>query len=240
MTSDEWGNAKDPEDMLRFLRGNGRLSDRKARLFCVAVCRRIWPLLRDERSRRAVEVAEQFADELPGGERLTIAAAEARQVKTFEHRPDDVCGEWAATAALHAAWLDWFGSKFGYDSAVFTHRTACHAVATRDVPPYTPECREAADAEQAAQATLVRDIFNPYYTLPPPLKLSNGDVVNLAQAAYDDRTLPAGTLDAARLAALADALEEAGCTDAELLGHLRSPGPHVRGCFALDAVLGRS
>jgi hypothetical protein len=43
-----------------------------------------------------------------------------------------------------------------------------------------------------------------------------------------------------RLAVLADALEEAGCADALLLAHLRSPGPHVRGCFALDAVRGKS
>jgi hypothetical protein len=54
----------------------------------------------------------------------------------------------------------------------------------------------------------------------------------------EDRTLPAGTLDADRLAVLADALEEAGCDNAEVLGHLRSPGPHVRGCFAVDLCLG--
>ena len=183
MTPDEWGDANDPQQMLTFLRDTGRLSDRKARLFCVAVCRRVWPMMRDERSRRAVEVAEQFADELPGGESLTIASAEARQVKRLDHGPDDACGEWAAITVRHAAWLDWFGSKFGYDSAVYTHRTACHAAATRDVPPYTPACRKAEDAEQAAQASLVRDIFNLYCTLPPPLKLRNGDVVNLAQAA---------------------------------------------------------
>jgi hypothetical protein len=41
--------------------------------------------------------------------------------------------------------------------------------------------------------------------------------------------LPEGTLDPTRLAALADAIEDAGCTDADLLGHLRGPGPHVRG-----------
>jgi hypothetical protein len=40
-------------------------------------------------------------------------------------------------------------------------------------------------------------------------------------------------------AVLADMLEEAGCSDPQLLGHLRSPGPHVRGCFAVDALLGR-
>ena len=42
------------------------------------------------------------------------------------------------------------------------------------------------------------------------------------------------------LPVLADALEEAGRTDADLLGHLRSPGPHVRGCWAVDLVLGKN
>jgi hypothetical protein len=42
-----------------------------------------------------------------------------------------------------------------------------------------------------------------------------------------------------RMPVLADALEDAGCTDAELLAHLRSPGPHVRGCWAIDLLLGR-
>jgi hypothetical protein len=65
-------------------------------------------------------------------------------------------------------------------------------------------------------------------------------VVALAQAAYEQRELPAGTLDLTRLAVLADALEEAGCDQADLLGHLRGPGPHVRGCWAVDLVLGKS
>jgi hypothetical protein len=63
-------------------------------------------------------------------------------------------------------------------------------------------------------------------------------VVALAQAAYDHRTLPSG-LDRTTLAVLADALEEAGCTDPDLLIHLRGPGPHVRGCWALDLLLGK-
>ena len=42
-----------------------------------------------------------------------------------------------------------------------------------------------------------------------------------------------------RLAVLFDALEEAGCDDAEILNHLRSPGPHVRGCWAVDLLLGK-
>jgi hypothetical protein len=62
-------------------------------------------------------------------------------------------------------------------------------------------------------------------------------VLAQAQAAYDNRTLPAGTLEPDRLAVLADALEEAGCADPDILGHLRGPGPHVRGCFVVDAIL---
>lgn len=48
-------------------------------------------------------------------------------------------------------------------------------------------------------------------------------------------------LDPSRLAVLADALEEAGCTNEDILLHLRQQGAiHVRGCAALDWILGRS
>jgi hypothetical protein len=60
------------------------------------------------------------------------------------------------------------------------------------------------------------------------------------QAAHEERELPVGTLDTARLAVLADALEEADCTSQEVIGHLRGPGPHVRGCWAVDLLLGKS
>ena len=60
-------------------------------------------------------------------------------------------------------------------------------------------------------------------------------------------TVPEGVLTAHSfdhgigwLTVLADALEEAGCTNADILLHLRSPGPHVRGCWALDLILGKS
>ena len=74
----------------------------------------------------------------------------------------------------------------------------------------------------------------------PYLGLLSGE--GLAQAAIERavRSLPEGLLDIARLGVLADALEDAGCTDASLLGHLRGPGPHCRGCWAVDLLLGRS
>jgi hypothetical protein len=94
------------------------------------------------------------------------------------------------------------------------------------------------------QAVLLREIvaypFRHATTIDPAwLACQGGLVRQLALAAYDDRRLPEGTLDPARLTTLADALEDAGCTDAELLGHLRVPGPHVRGCWALDLILSR-
>jgi hypothetical protein len=97
----------------------------------------------------------------------------------------------------------------------------------------------------AAQAALLRCIFgNPFRaapTLAPSIRTWNGgSVVRLAEAVYEDRVLPAGTFRPDHLAILADALEDGGSDDAELLGHLRGPGPHVRGCHVVDLLLNRS
>jgi hypothetical protein len=96
-------------------------------------------------------------------------------------------------------------------------------------------------AEGGVQAALLRDLFgNPCrpVTLSPAWRTP--EVLALAQAAYDNRTLPAGTLEPARLSVLADALVDAGCDNGDLLGHLRGQGPHVRGCWAVDLLLGKS
>jgi hypothetical protein len=86
----------------------------------------------------------------------------------------------------------------------------------------------------------LRDIFgNSFHPVALTASHRTPTVVALARAAYDERHLPSGELDLQRLAVLSDALEEAGAT-AGILDHLRSPGPHVRGCFAVDLCLGRS
>jgi hypothetical protein len=64
-------------------------------------------------------------------------------------------------------------------------------------------------------------------------------VVLLAQTVYEERTLPNGRLDPTRVQVLADGLEEAGCTDSDILAHCRGPGPHVRGCWVVDLLLGK-
>ena len=87
---------------------------------------------------------------------------------------------------------------------------------------------------------LVREVFgNPFSceTLDPACRTSA--VVSLAKQAYEARSLPSGELDRQRLAKLADMLEQSGCTESPILDHLREPGLHVRGCWALDLVLGR-
>src|SRR5262249_28202392 len=99
--------------------------------------------------------------------------------------------------------------------------------------------------ERVTQACLLRDLFgNPFKPLTPLrvslLRWNGGLVPRLAQTAYDDRHLPSGHLAPDRLGVLADALTDAGCADAELLEHLRGEGPHLRGCYAVDCILGKT
>ena len=83
------------------------------------------------------------------------------------------------------------------------------------------------------QADLARDIFgNPFRPVPFDPAWRTTAVVPLAEGIYAERAFD-------RLPVLADALQDAGCEDEELLGHCRGPGPHVRGCWVVDLVLGK-
>jgi hypothetical protein len=92
------------------------------------------------------------------------------------------------------------------------------------------------EAEHREQVPLLRDVFgNPFRAVtidPAWLAENGGTVVNLAQAIYDE-----GLIE--DLPVLADALEEAGCRNADILKHCRGSGPHLRGCWALDLLLGK-
>jgi hypothetical protein len=209
MTEQEWLACTDLHKMLDTLRGSGKVSDRKLRLFACGCCRGIWHLVTDGRSQRAVEVAERYADGEAAGEDLAAAGAAA----------DAAAWDAPRDAAKPAAW-----------DAAWT---------TRDAARFT-----AWDAAwDPASAALLRDLFgNPFRPVPVDpawLAWRGGTVARLAQAAYQHRHLPSGHLDPARLAVLADALEEAGCSDPDILAHLRGPGPHARGCWPVDLLLGR-
>ena len=98
--------------------------------------------------------------------------------------------------------------------------------------------RAAKEAESRAQADLLRDLFGQDPSRTPAidprwLTWNHGTVPAVARRIYDDRAFP-------DLPILADALEDAGCTDPDILGHLRGPGPHARGCHVLDALLAKA
>jgi hypothetical protein len=210
MTESEWLSCQDPQPMLEFLRG--KASDRKLRLFAVACCRRVQHLMTNEYSRTAVEVSERYADGQAGYIRLDLARLAAQYAMKGS----------ADRAAWLAAHSFGFGSwVFGYTRERIAVETAVHAAAS------TPW-------QLRSQCGILRDFVGPLLFRSVSLNPSwfTSTVTSLAQSIYTDRSFD-------QLPILADALEEQGCTDAELLRHLRSAGPHVRGCWALDAVLGK-
>jgi hypothetical protein len=244
--------------MLTFLRAGGRLSERKARLFAAACCRRIWHLLTDERSRRAVETLERYREGLAGAEELAAAAQAAQEVAEDQESTGNPC---AAGAAANAVQADLPSDLRGHeedegeelpgdsisdaqDAAFASAWATGYAIGHARHPEESADAWFAAtNAEEAVQARLLRDILGDPFRSPPPLAPSvfqwhAGTVVRLARAAYEERESPSGYLDPQRLAVLSDALEEAGA-DPELVAHLRGPGPHVRGCHILDLLLAK-
>jgi hypothetical protein len=235
MTEAEWRAADHPLKMLEFVRG--KATGRKLRLFQAACCRRIWELLA-EVDRRAVLVAEGFADgTATDRERQAVWKALLRRTSI---EPSVAAG---ARSAAYFAVQTTAGKEREAENAA---RSAAHAAsAKRHIGGQKRLKAAAVFEERQAQPELLRCVVGslPFRSPAVPdsavLTWNDAITVRLARDAYDSRTLPSGELDPARLAVLADALEDAGCSDGDLLGHLRSPGPHVRGCWALDLVLGR-
>jgi hypothetical protein len=234
MTEQEWNTCTDPEKMLEYLRG--KITERQGWLFSAACDRRFFRFLDRitneqgrESSRRAVELFERVAEGI-----ATVEEVQQLYPPDTDHR--GVAWGAALTSALNAAESVAGGAVF--DKRFYNRTPERRAAARRSA-------HEAARAtEQAVQCELLRCIVGnparPVTVSPPVLAWREGTVVRLALAAYEERRLPEGTLDPALLGVLADALEEAGCTDQVILGHLRGPGPHARGCFVLDCLLGKS
>jgi hypothetical protein len=88
-----------------------------------------------------------------------------------------------------------------------------------------------------AKVALVRELFgDPLRVVAfnsAPLAWRHNTIPKMAQVIYEERTFSG-------LPILADALEDAGCDNAELLDHCRQPGGHMRGCWALDLLMGKS
>ncbi len=218
MTEQEWLAGTDALGMDSYLWDSRRGSERKGMLFAVGCCRRLWPLLIDERSQRAVQAGEEYADGVMAAAEPEVIWREAfdahKRTKTAITRSAAEC---ACTVVC------------GQATEVITNVViVCATGISHDNPAY----------DAAVYSHLLRCIFgNPFRPVSINPTWLTPTVTNLAATAYQERILPSGELDTARLSVLADALEEAGCDNSDILTHLRGPGPHVRGCWVVDMLL---
>lgn len=229
MTTDDWDECDNPWVVLTFRHGPDE-AHRRCRLFAVACCRWVWPSVRSERCRSAVEVAERFADGGATAAELYCARSDTGEVAARETLP--------IPRTVDPS-LDPRRNQIRNRLAADT----CHP----HFPVFHHNLRAMMPHEELsdALAALVPDVFGPtpWRRISIPDPLDPALVALLADAAYRERVEVVGrpgllVLDPVRLSVLADVLEEAGA-EGEVVAHLRSPGPHVRGCWAVDAARGR-
>jgi hypothetical protein len=114
------------------------------------------------------------------------------------------------------------------------HAVALHAAIAAPDSQFARTRDSAHTTERSAQADLVREIFgNPFRPDGFSPAWRTDTVVVLARLIYESG-------DFGALPILADALQDAGCDDQELLAHCREPGAHVRGCWVLDLALDKT
>jgi hypothetical protein len=228
MREQDWLTSADPEAMLDYVRG--QTTDRKLRLFACACCRDVWHLLPDARSRAAVEVSERYADGLAGPKEQ----ARARGAAVSPTGAVAWAAYWAVSNKLATCVVN--VSHITVEARARAAEAQARAGGADQAADRIAAWEGASHAALREQACLLRDIRgNPFRCVaadPAWLAWRGGLVVAMARQLYEAR-------DFGDLAILADALEDAGCTDAELLGHCRSGGRHVRGCWALDLLLGK-
>lgn len=221
MTEQEWLACTDLTLMSTFLWN--RATERKLRLFACACCYRIWHLIQDERSRKAVLVAERHADGFATERELADAHRQAQEAAKRSptpggRRPFDADAVCCLTLPNNET------TAYGFSTYWFrtTAGNAAYAVSIKDI-----------QIEQSEQLGILHDIFgNPFRPVTLESSWLTPTVTALAKTIYQDRAFD-------NLPILADALEEGGCNNAEILGHCRGPEPHCRGCFVVDLLLGK-
>jgi hypothetical protein len=242
MTEAEWLEWNEPGRMLQHVRD--KASRRKLRLFAVACCCRLPQLLTKE-CRDSLEIAEQFAEGLVTQEVRQKARAFALESgwvgpPEIEHELVANARGPAKDAVCRAL------QRQAFRAAAEACESACEAAAM-----FTANQRELQEgpasgdpyygparvAEETAQCRLLRCIIGDPRRIEEVnenwLEWNGGTTVRIARAIYDERAFD-------RLPVLADALEDAGCDDADILRHCREPGEHVRGCWVVDLLLGKS
>lgn len=216
MTQQEWLASDDQWGMLQVVRQHSP-SERKVRLFNAAVCRRFWDYL-PEASQAILVESEHLADGLVRGS------------------PDqpDLCGR---ANAVVAPYDRQYPDKQFPSSEIRIQRNAaaavCYAVLPTDLFGAGSYFLEMDPSEKEPHVALIRDVFgNPFRPVTLDPVWGTATVRQLAEVVYHERAFE-------RMPILADALEEAGCHDTEILRHCRGSGPHARGCWAVDLLLGK-
>jgi hypothetical protein len=218
MREQSWLTA-DENDLLKMAAFAAReVSARKLRLFAVGSCRLIWNLIPQEQCKEAVAVAEAFADGETTKKALTAARVAVRKVVRDE---ETYWKQRAAHACLGTVQENLLN---------VVHGTPIHARGAAI-------CRGTDEWRQVSMEiflVLLRDVVGPLpfrKTAMKPTWLTS-DVTALARTMYETREFSAMPI-------LADALQDAGCDSNAILDHCRGPGPHVRGCWVVDLILGK-
>jgi len=201
----------------KLMKLDGKTSQRKIRLFGCACVRRNWPML-TQMYRRSVELAEQFADGKVSHSDLLQAWSKAERVAISKYKQK--CARAAASWCV---------------------RPQINAGGTaRSIAGFSAQVAADWESERTIQLKYFQDIFfdsTSKYESELQFPCKDETVKRIAIAAYDSQQSPRGELDGHVFGALADALEEAGCTIDEVLNHCRGNEPHVRGCWLLDCIL---
>jgi len=219
MTETEWLACEDPTPMLCHVYNNA--NNRKMRLFACACCRRFWSLAPDT-CRELIEFGERYADKRNTDERITkqqITDAQSDCQKYARGQPAGIKCAFAAVECLLRSRM--LGEVMAWASRAVVDDA-------RD-----EQAERGRIVERRVQIVLMRDIFgNPFHPITLSPSWLTSTVVALAQGIYEDRAFD-------RMPILADALMDAGCSNEDILNHCRGPGPHTRGCFAIDLILGK-
>jgi hypothetical protein len=216
MTEEEWLACTDPRPMLEFL--GDRVSERKLRLFLCACCRDVQrhldQLFYSRETRAALQTVERFADGRADAEELREARKAAEKAASCDARKEARSDAASAVESAAALPLTLLKAQKGAEYAAWQDRNR------------RPE-----------QAGRLREVIgNPFRLAaidPAWLFCNEGSVRKVAEAIYADRVF-------GEMPFLADALEDAGCTNPDILGHCRQPGPHIRGCWVLDLLVDAS
>jgi hypothetical protein len=231
MNEVDWLSGRDPAAMLAYL--EDKVSDRKLRLFACACVRRYWHLLRWPVPKEAVALAERY----PEGQPIEADLEDLRQRAEMSA----MTGPEFDQLAYQAAWATLLNPAI--EAARQAHefiRLEAVREAAYEAVPFENEERRNADAsavECYAQCDLLRELFgNPFRQVkvdPAWLSISGGAGAAILHAIDEDQRFE-------ELPYLGDALLDAGCSDDNLLRHLRQPRGHVRGCWAVDLLMGRA